>query len=439
VTYDVNWAKRATSAQDVIAQLRSGQHVFVHGAAATPTPLLDALALRRDLEDVQLYHLHLAGPLRFADTDGPAGLMSNSLFTGPALRKPLEQGRAEFIPVFLSDIPDLFLQRRIPLDVALLQLSPPDRHGNCTLGTSVDTAKAAAESAPIILAEINERMPRTHGATAVPFSRVTAFVHSDRPLHAAQPSERGEVESQIAEHVATLVEDGATLQMGIGAVPDAVLERLTNKHDLGVHTEMFSGGLIPLIEAGVVTNRLKRVHPGRTVTSFVSGTQALFDYVHDNLLVEFHPCDRTNDTALIRKNPKVTAINAALEIDLSGQVCADSIGHRIFSGIGGQMDFIRGAALSAGGKPIITLPSTAAGGSLSRIVPMLKPGAGVVTTRGHVHYVVTEYGIANLHGLNLRERAQALIAIAHPDFRADLCNQARELRHFDLGASGTKR
>lgn len=426
------WTARAESARDVIARLRNGQRVFVHGASATPTPLLDAMSERSDLEGVQLYHLHLAGPCRFADADAPAGVISNSLFTGPALRKPLEEGRAEFIPVFLSDIPDLFATRRIPLDVALLQLSPPDEHGHCTLGTSVDTARAAAESASVILAEINERMPRTHGNTVVPFERVTAFVHTDRPLHAAPAAQRGEVENRIAEHVAALVEDGATLQMGIGGIPDAVLERLHDRHDLGVHTEMFSDGLIPLIEHGVVTNRFKEVHAGRTVTSFVAGSERLFQFVNDNLLVEFHPCDRTNDTSLIRKNPKVTAINAALEIDLSGQVCADSIGHRIYSGIGGQMDFIRGAALSPGGKPIITMPSTAANGTLSRIVPLLKPGAGVVTTRGHVHHVVTEYGAVNLHGFNLRERAEALIGIAHPDFRTELRREARALRHFAM-------
>jgi acyl-CoA hydrolase len=428
-----DWKTRALSASELIARVRDGDHVFVHGAAATPTPLLDALAERRELQGVQLYHLHLAGPCHFVDSKAPPGIVSNSFFTGPGLREAVAAGRAEFIPVFLSDIPVLFETRRIPLDIALVQLSPPDRHGYCTLGTSIDAAKAAVESAKIVLAEINLRMPRTQGNTVVPLSRVAAFMLSDRPLHEAQPAERGAVEKQIGEQVAGLVEDGATLQMGIGAIPDAVLERLFDKHELGVHTEMFSDGLIPLIEAGVITNREKRVHPGRTVTSFVSGTKRLFDFVDDNQMVEFHPCDRTNDTALIRKNPKVTAINSALEIDVSGQVCADSIGHRIYSGIGGQMDFIRGAALSPGGKPIITLPSTAAHGTLSRIVSALKPGAGVVTTRGHMHYVVTEYGVANLHGLGLRQRAEALIALAHPDFRHELRGEVRGLRHFDFG------
>lgn len=427
---DPNWMNRAQDATDVISHLRVGHRAFVHGAAATPTPLLEALADRGDLDGVQLYHLHLGGPCRFMDPGNAKGVLSNSLFTGPAMRKPVEEGRAEFIPVFLSDIPGLFTTRRIPLDVAILQLSPPDRHGNCSLGTSVDAAKAAADSARIILAEINEQMPRTHGNTVVPFERVTAFIHTNRPLHASPPAEQSPVESQIGELIAQLVEDGSTLQMGIGAIPDAVLGRLGDKNDLGIHTEMFSDGLLPLLRDGNVTNRLKEIHANRTVTSFISGTQELYDYVHDNLTVEFHPCDRTNDTAIIRQNPKVCAINAAIEIDLTGQVCADSIGPRIYSGIGGQMDFIRGAALSPGGKAIIALPSTAGGGKFSRIVPTLKEGAGVVTTRGHVHYVVTEYGVANLHGLNLRQRAEALISIAHPDFRAELRRQVAQARNF---------
>lgn len=429
----IEWTRQASDALEVVAHVASGHRVFVHGAAATPTPLLDALCERGDLEGVMLYHLHLSGPLRFAEPGRHTQLFSNSLFTGPGLRKPIEEGRADFIPVFLSDIPALFATRRIPLDVALLQLSPPDKHGNCTLGTSVDAARAASEHARIILAEINEQVPRTHGATRVPFSRVTAFVHTDRPLIETLPAAQSDVEAQIGEIIAGLVEDGSTLQMGIGGIPDAVLKRLGNKRDLGVHTEMFSDGLLPLIEGGVVTNRFKEIHRGRTVTSFVSGTRALFDHVDDNLAIEFHPCDRTNDTGLIQRNPKVIAINAAIEIDLTGQVCADSIGHRIFSGIGGQMDFIRGAAMSDGGKPIVALPSTAVGGSVSRVVSALKQGAGVVTTRGHVHWVVTEHGAVNLHGLNVRQRAEGLIAIAHPDFRAELRREFSEIRHFPLG------
>jgi 4-hydroxybutyrate CoA-transferase len=427
-----DWTKRAQSAAQVVSQLKSQHKVFVHGAAATPTALLDAMVERTDLAAVELYHIHLNGPCRFAEPERSAQFVSHSLFCGPALRRPIAEGRAHYLPVFLSDIPALFATRRIALDVALLSLSPPDEHGHCTLGTSVDAAMSAAEHAPIILAEINEQLPRTHGATVVPFDRVSAFVHTDRPLHEAEHGDCDPTSDLIGEHVARLVEDGATLQMGIGAIPDAVLNRLGNKHDLGVHTEMFSDRLIPLITGGVVTNRHKRVHQGRTVTSFVSGTRKLFEFVHDNQLVHFHPCDRTNDTSLIRKNPRVCAINSALEIDLTGQVCADSLGHGVYSGIGGQMDFVRGATLSEGGRAIIALPSTAKNGQLSRIVPALKPGAGVVTTRGHVQYVATEHGVVDLHGLTLRKRAQALISIAHPDFRAELTREVNGIRHFAL-------
>ncbi len=429
---DPLWQNQARSAAEVVNCISSGAKVFVHGAAATPSELLDALCLRQELEGVQLYHLHLDGPCHFASPEFEGRYFSNSLFTGPALRRPVEEGRADFIPTFLSDIPDLFRLGRIPLDCALVQLSPPDRQGNCTLGTSVDTARAAVDCARKVLAVINMRMPRSHGNTVVHFSKLHAFTVVDRDLPQNPPPSLTEADQQIGELVAGLVEDGATLQMGIGSIPDAVLSRLGNKNNLGVHTEMFSDGLIPLIESGVINNRLKEVHPLRTVTSFVNGSQKVYDFVHDNLAVEFHGCDRTNDTELIRKNPKVCAINSALEVDLTGQVCADSIGHRIYSGIGGQMDFIQGAARSPGGKAIIALPATAAGGKLSRIVTQLKPGAGVVTTRGHVHWVVTEYGAVNLHGLNLRERARALISIAHPDFRAELKRELAAIRHFSM-------
>jgi 4-hydroxybutyrate CoA-transferase len=425
-----SWRARATSPGDAVRHIQSGMRIFVHGAAATPTELLEALALRTDLEDVRLYHLHTAGPAPFAEPAQDGHLRSVSLFTGAPLRRAVAEGRADFIPVFLSDIPDLFLSKAIPLDVALLSLSPPDAHGDATLGTSVDAARAAADAATDVIAVVNERMPRTHGNTSLRFDRVRAFAIANRPLHEQVKPSGGDAEGRIGELVAKLVDDRSNLQLGIGAIPDAVLARLGDKHDLGVHTEMFSDGLIPLIEGGVVTNRFKNVHPGRTVTSFVSGSQALYDFVHDNQRIEFHGCDRTNDTALIRKNERVVAINSALEIDLTGQVCADSIGHEILSGIGGQMDFVRGAALSRGGKPIIAVPSTAAKGTASRIVPALRPGAGVVTTRGHIHWVVTEHGAVNLHGLTLRARADALISIAHPDFRAELRREVSAIRHF---------
>jgi 4-hydroxybutyrate CoA-transferase len=427
-----DWARRAVSPAEALAGVTSGMTIFVHGAAATPTPLLEALAARRDLEQITLYHLHTGGPAPFVSPECRGRIRSVSVFAGPHVRNAIDQGDADFIPIFLSDIPSLFSSRQVLLDVAVLQLSPPDGHGYCTLGTSVDAALAASQSARFVVAEINERMPRTHGNTLVPLSRVHAFTHSARPLHGHETRPPTAVEDAIGANVAALVEDGATLQMGIGAIPDAALRRLGDKQDLGVHTEMFSDGLVDLAESGAITNRLKHVHRGRIVTSFVSGSQRVYDFVDDNPFVEFHPCDRTNDTALIRMNDKVTAINSALEIDLSGQVAADSIGFRIYSGIGGQMDFIRGAALSERGKPIVALPSMAAGGTVSRIVPSLKPGAGVVTTRGHVHWVATEYGAVNLFGLSLRQRAERLISIAHPDVRGDLRRALAETRRIVL-------
>ena len=427
---DPDWKSKAVSPEDAVAHIKSGMKVFIHGAAATPTPLLTALCKRQDLADVRLYHLHVSGDIPFTASSQEGRFFSISLFTGPALREPIEEGRADFMPIFLADVPRLFASGVIRLDAALIQLSPPDRHGICTLGTSVDAAKAAADSASILIAEINEQMPRTHGNTVVRFDRVNAFIHTNRSLIEHQGSPETEVEARIGETIANLVEDGSTLQTGIGNIPDAVLSRLCDKHDLGVHTEMFSDRVVDLVEGGVITNRLKKVHPNRTTTSFVSGSKRLFDFVHENPTVEFHPCDRTNDTALIRQNDKVVAINSALEIDLTGQVCADSLGHRIYSGIGGQMDFIHGAALSNGGKPVIAIPATAAKGKVSRIVPELKPGAGVVTTRGHVHWVVTEFGAVNLHGKTLRERGEALISIAHPDFRSELRRVLANIRHF---------
>lgn len=407
----------------------------MHGAAATPTPLIEALAARGDLTQVHLYHLHTSGPAPFAAEGRETAFRSVSFFAGAPLRPAIAAGRADFMPIFLSDIPNLFGSGAIRLDVALLQLSPPDEHGFCSLGTSTDAAKAAAEAAPMIIAEINERMPRTHGNNVIRFDRVHAFIATDRPLHEHLPEAETEIEARIGEEVARLVDDGSTLQTGIGAIPNAVLSRLSDKHDLGIHTEMFSDRVVDLVESGAVTNRKKTIGTGRIITSFVDGTRRLFDFVDDNPLVEFRPCDWTNDTSIIRQNPKVVAINSAVEIDLSGQVCADSIGHRIYSGFGGQMDFIRGAALSPGGKPIIALPSTAARGRISRIVSQLTPGAGVVTTRGHVHWVATEYGVANLHGKTLRERGEALIALAHPDFRAELRRDLASIRHFPVATN----
>jgi len=427
---DASWSARAVSAAEAVAGIPSSARVFVHGAAATPIPLIDALAQRRDLEGVRLYHLHTQGTASCFAADVTGRLRSVSMFVGADARPAVTEGRADFMPVFLSDIPELFSSGAVPLDAAIVQLSPPDRHGMLSLGTSVDAARAAVDHARVVIAEINERMPRTHGNTVVRLDQIHSFIHTDRPLATAVHAPPTEVEIRIGEQIAALIEDGATLQTGIGGIPDAVLARLGNHHELGVHTEMFSDGMIPLLDGGVITNRRKAVHAGRTVTAFVSGSQALYDYVHDHPAIEFHGCDRTNDTSLIRKNDKMIAINAAIEVDLTGQVCADSMGSLIWSGIGGQMDFLRGAALSRGGKPIIALPSTAARGTVSRITAQLKPGAGVVTTRGHVHWVVTEYGARNLHGLTLRERGEALISIAHPDVRGDLRRSLSELRHY---------
>jgi acyl-CoA hydrolase len=420
----------AVAPSAAVAAIRSRTNVFIHGAAATPTPLIEALADRRDLEDVRLYHLHTAGPAPFAEPGREREFLSNSLFVGAPLRPAVASGQADYVPIFLSDIPGLFNSGAIKLDAALLQLSPPDEHGLCSLGTSADAAKAAADTARLIIAEINEQMPRTHGNNVVRFDRIDAFIATNRPLHEHPAGPETPTDARIGEIVAALVENGSTLQLGIGGIPDAVLARLHNKRDLGVHTEMFSDRIIDLVESGAVTNRMKAVGAGRIVTSFVNGTRRLFDFVNDNPLVAFYPCDWTNDTSIIRQNPKVVAINSAIQIDLTGQVCADSIGHRIYSGIGGQMDFIRGAALSPGGKAIIALPSTAVGGRVSRIVAQLTPGSGVVTTRGHVHWVATEYGAVNLHGKSLRERGAALISIAHPDFRAELRRDLAAVRHF---------
>jgi 4-hydroxybutyrate CoA-transferase len=422
---------RASSPSDAVRAIHSRCNIFIHGAAATPTPLIEALSERRDLADVRLYHLHTAGPAPFAEPGREKEFLSNSLFVGAPLRPAVASGHADYVPIFLSDIPGLFTNGIVKLDVALLQLSPPDEHGLCSLGTSADAALAAADTAELVIAEINEQMPRTHGNNVVPFDRIDAFISTNRPLHEHHAGPETATDARIGEIVAKLVDHGSTLQMGIGGIPDAVLARLHDKHDLGVHTEMFSDRIIDLVECGAVTNKLKVVGKGRIVTAFINGTRRLFDFVNDNPLVAFYPCDWTNDTSIIRQNPKVVAINSAIQIDLTGQVCADSIGHRIYSGIGGQMDFIRGAALSPGGKAIIALPATAKSGKVSRIVSQLAPGAGVVTTRGHVHWIATEFGAVNLHGKSLRERGEALISISHPDFRAELRREFAAVRHFN--------
>lgn len=425
--------QNAVAADEAVQALKSGMNIFVHGAAATPTPLLEAMCRRQDLTGITLFHLHTEGPAPFLEPDCLGRFRSVSLFIGQPVRRAVQQGTADFVPVFLSDIPHLFRDGTIRLDAAILQVSPPDRHGFCSLGTSLDAARAAADCARIVLAEVNQQMPRTLGLTAVPLQRFDAWVTTDRALHEHIAGEESAVDSAIGEQIAQLIDDGATLQMGIGSIPDAVLQRLKNKQDLGIHTEMFSDHVVELVEAGVITNRRKKIYPGWIVTSFVNGTRRVFDFVNDNPQVCFLPCDMTNDTNLLRKIDHLVAVNSALQVDLTGQVCADSLGHRMYSGIGGQMDFIRGAAMSQGGRPIIALPSTAGDGQYSRIVMELKPGAGVVTTRGHVHWVVTEYGAVNLHGLSLRQRGERLISIAHPDFRAELRSQLNGIRCYGIG------
>jgi acyl-CoA hydrolase len=423
---------KLVDADTALAQVESGQQIFVQGAAATPTALLEALARRaRDVSGVGVVHLHTEGPAPHLDRSMLGHLHHRALFIGPNARDAVNEGRAQYIPVFLSDIPRLFRRRAIPIDIALLNVSPPDAHGFCSLGTSVDVTLAAVESARLIIAQINPRMPRTHGDGFVHVSRIDYGIAVDQPLHVHAEAEVSDVELRIGAFVADLIPDEATLQLGIGAIPSAVASALQNKRHLGIHTEMFTDAIIDLVEKGVVTGAKKEINRGKIVSSFVLGTQRLYDFIHDNPLVELRPSDYTNDTAVIRRFRRMVAVNSAIEIDLTGQVCADSIGTRLYSGVGGQMDFLRGAAIADEGRAIIALPSTAARGTLSRIVPMLKPGAGVVTTRAHLHTVVTEWGVVELHGRGIAERAKALIAIADPRFRDELSKAARDGHYLD--------
>ena len=413
--------------------VRSGDRVFVHGAAAAPQTLIRGLMERADaLRDVEVTHLHTLGPAPYVAPGMERSFRHRALFVGSNVRAAVQAGRADFVPVFLSDIPDLFRSGQLPLDVALLNVSPPDGHGYCSLGTSVDVALAAALSAKTVIAQLNRAMPRSLGQSFVHVSRFAATVEVDEPPIVEAPAQPSEVERKIGENVASLVEDGATIQMGIGAIPNAVLAALGDRRELGVYTEMFTDGVVDLVERGVITGARKPIFPGKVVASFVMGTERTYRFLHDNPMVEMLPCDVTNDTARIRRHPRMTAINSAIQVDLTGQVCADSIGARVYSGVGGQMDFMRGAALAPGGKAIIALPATAKDGALSRIVPSLLPGAGVTTTRAHVHYLVTEYGVAQLHGKSVRERGLALIELAAPQFREEL---GREL-HALCGAAG---
>jgi acyl-CoA hydrolase len=412
--------RRLHSAAEAVQCVQSGHRVFIHGGAATPISLVEALVDQADrLRDVELTHLHTSGDAAYARPQYEQSFRVANLFVGGNLRKYVGTERNDYVPVFLSEIPRLFREGRRHINVALIQVSPPDAHGYVTLGPSVDVAMAAAESADVVVAEINPRMPRTHGDGFLHVSRIDFAIDVDRPLPESPAAKLSDEERAIGQHVAGLVDDGATLQMGIGAVPDAVLAALVDHRHLGVHTEMVSDGILPLIDCGAIDNSRKEVHPDKVVAGFATGTQKLYDYIDDNPAVVLLDIAYVNRPTVIARNPKVTAINSAVEVDLTGQVCADSIGHRIISGVGGQLDFMRGAALSPGGKPIIALTSRAKKGE-SRIVPTLRPGSGVITTRMHVHYVVTEYGVADLFGKALFERARALIAIAHPDIREGL-------------------
>ncbi|MCB9506741.1 MAG: acetyl-CoA hydrolase/transferase family protein [Myxococcales bacterium] len=419
---------RHESAASALSCVRSGDRLFVHGASATPLVLLRGLLEHAPrLRDVELIHLHLAGDCEIADSRYAESFRFANLFVGPGMRKRLDGDRVDYLPCFLSEIPALFRSRRRKLDVALVHVSTPDAHGYCSLGTSVDVARAAVDSATTVVAQVNPRMPRVLGDGVIHIDQIHHWVQVDEPLPEAPRPALGDEERAIGAHAASLIEDGSTLQMGIGAIPDAVLEALAGHQHLGVHTEMWSDGLLPLLRSGAVDNSAKAVHRGKTVSGFVVGSRAVYDFVNDNPSVLQLDVAYVNSAAVIARNPRVAAINSAVEVDLTGQVCADSIGHHVISGVGGQMDFIRGASLSPGGKPIIALPSRTKSGE-SRIVTTLKTGAGVVTTRAHVHYVVTEHGVADLYGRTLNERAHALIRVAHPDDREGLERQWREVR-----------
>ena len=415
------------SAEEAVKLVKSGDRVFLHGSAATPLHVLNTLLKRKDeIKDVELVSISMFGDIEWKEPGVTDSFYLNSLFVSTNIREWANSSRGRYVPIFLSEIPLLFSRGYLPLDVAIVHVSPPDSQGFCSLGTSVDAAWAAVRHAKLVIAQVNPKMPRTLGDSPVHSSKFDAMVWHETELPAVDyGSKINDTILKIGENVAGLIEDGSTLQAGIGAIPDAVLSCLGNHKDLGIHTEMFSDGVVPLIESGVINNEKKNVLRGKTVTSFVAGTKRVYDFVNDNPSMSFMNVSLVNDSGTIRQNPKVVAINSALEVDLTGQICSDSIGTYQYSGIGGQMDFMRGAALSEGGKPIIAIPSVTNKG-ISRITPFLKEGAGVVTTRGHAHYVVTEYGVVNLYGKNLEQRSKLLISIAHPDHREEL-----ERAHFE--------
>jgi 4-hydroxybutyrate CoA-transferase len=421
---------RIVSADEAVAGIGSGQQVFVHGGAATPSLLLEALARRAgDLRDVSLVHFHLEGPAPHLEPEVASSFRHRALFIGSNARTAVNEGRADYVPIFLSDVPELFASGVLPLDAVLLNLTRPDAHGYCSFGTSVDASLAATRASKTVIAQLNASMPRTLGDSFIHTEEIDFGVEVDQPPYEHLSPPIGDVERRIGEFVAELVPDGATVQMGIGSIPAAVALALRDKRDLGVHTELFTDPVLDLFEAGAITGARKEINRGKIVSAFLMGSQRLYDFVDDNPMIEMRPVDYTNDTSVIRRFRRMVAINSAISIDLTGQVSADSIGTRFYSGVGGQMDFMRGAALAPEGRAIIALPSRAASGEISRIVPVLAPGAGVVTSRAHVRTVVTEFGVAELFGRSIRERVADLIAIAHPKTRDDLIREARRLYH----------
>lgn len=417
---------KITSPAQAVQHIKSNDRIFIHTAGATPNVLVDALAERhQELRNVKIYHMHTEGKAPYAKPEYSESFHVNSFFLGANVRSATQEGFADFIPSFFSEVPLMIRNGIVPIDVVLMHVSPPDKHGFCSMGISIDTTKAAVDVAKTVIAQINPQMPRTHGDGLIHMSKFTSCIEVDEPLPELKPHTLSEEEKKMGEFIAGMIDDRSTLQLGIGAIPDAVLSCLGNHKDLGIHTEMFSDGVVPLVEKGVITNKYKTKHKDVIVSGFLLGTRKLYDFVDDNPIVRMLDIQYVNDTAVIRKMPKMISINSAIEVDITGQVSADSIGTRIYSGVGGQMDFIRGASLSPGGKPIIALSSVTTRGE-SKITSFLKPGAGVVTTRAHMHYLVTEYGVAELYGKNLRERAKALIAIAHPDHREQLEREAFE-------------
>lgn len=429
-----NWSElyrqRRCSAPEAVKVIQSGQRIFLTGNCSVPQTLVRALVEHaRLLSDVEIIQVLTLGGSLYCTPEMQGHIRVNTMFISEDVRAAVQEGRADFTPVFLSEIPSLY-RTQLPIDVALIHVSPPDEHGFCSFGIEVGVTKTAAETAGYVIAEVNPRMPRTLGDSFIHVSNIDCIVEVDYPLPEIRNDDPSPLQQAIGQHVASLIEDGSTLQTGIGGIPDAVLRYLGDKRNLGIHTELFSDGVVELVNQGIINNAAKTLHPGKMIAGFVLGTQRLYDFIHDNPIVELHPTEYVNDPFRIAQNEKMVAINSAIEVDLTGQVCADSIGPKFYSGVGGQVDFIRGAARSKGGKPIIALPSTAKNDTISRITWQLQPGAGVVTTRNDVHYVITEYGIAYLHGKTIRERAKALIEIAHPNFREMLAAKARELHYL---------